>query len=732
MMVGDLFTALRTAHSGLLAQQQALDTAAQNIANVNTPGYARRLVSFENNVIAGEGRGVRLSSLQRSVDAGLMRSFRLELSTMQSAYVHLRYDSRIQDQFGGIDANAALPHAVAELEAAFQSLATSPESSLDQREVISQAESTVAQLRQTSATIQDLRGEADREMAANVEEVSTLLRRIADFNDKIVHANEMNQSAADAEDARDQALDRLSELMDVKIYPRPRGDVVVFTGSGRTLVDDQAATLSHRPASTVTAGISYDSGGFDGITLTIAGKSVDITSEIRGGAIAGLLDLRDHRLVDLQASVDTLAAGLRDQVNAAHNQGTAWPGATLLEGSRPVVNPAAESLTWAGDADTALILFDTDGNEVRRTTVRTLLGGAAGGTLEDIQQAMDAWLQPDGSASFDAGGRLSVTVATAGLGIGILDVASSADGAPAQPATLTHAVDTGDGSGLPRSAGETVGFSAFFGLNDVFVGGNAPIAYSSQLFVNGFTASAPASLKLVDASGVMVGAGGLPADIAVPAGASLDDIAALLSAVPGMQASVVSEGGGQRLVVTSEDGRVFSVVDDSTAGDHLLADLGFGLSTAGSAEHIAVREDLVRAPSLLATGQPAWQPDEAFGGRYAVSAGDGSMARAIAEALSSPSGQPASGRISAIIVSLADYASAIVSGHSADAARKSDEAQFEISLVDSLSAQSQSFSGVNLDEEMANLIVYEEAYSAAARVITAIQDMFDALEAAVA
>ena len=732
MMVGDLFTALKTANSGLLAQQQALDVTANNVANVYTPGYSRRIVTFQTNVISGEGRGVRLAALQRSIDEGLVRSLRGELARLSAAKTHVRYDQQIQNQFGSADSAASLAHAFASLQAAFETLASRSESSLNQREVIAQAETTTAQLRQLSATTQTLRASADQEIAAAVAEVATLLNRIADFNNRIVRANDTGQSAVEALDARDQALNRLSELMDVKIYARPRGDVVVFTASGRTLVDDQAATLTHRAASAVTAGIAYASGGFDAITLSIAGRSVDITAEISGGQLKSLLDLRDRRLIDLQAAIDTLAAGLCDRVNALHNQGTAWPGMSQLSGTRPIVNPAAESLAYGGSADTAIILFDADGNEVRRTTVRTLLGGAAGGTIEQIQQAIDGWLAADGTARFDDMGRLQIAMTTPGLGVGFLDQASDEPGAAIAPAPLTHTVETGDPSGMARTIGSTDGFSAFFGLNDLFVSGNQPNAYASQLFVSGYRSPQPASLTLVDASGVMLDASGQPADIAVPAGATLADIARLLSAVPGIEASVVAEGGGERLVVTSSDGRTFRLVDDTAAGNRLVSDLGLAVATSGTAETIAVRADLSRSPALLASGQPTWQADEALGGRSSVSVGDASIARAIADALAAPAGLPWSGAMAAVTLSLSDYAAAIIGAHSTDAARFAEEAEFQTYLVDSLTAQSQSVSGVNLDEEMANLIVYEEAYSAAARIIATIQAMFDALEGAVA
>jgi flagellar hook-associated protein 1 FlgK len=39
-------------------------------------------------------------------------------------------------------------------------------------------------------------------------------------------------------------------------------------------------------------------------------------------------------------------------------------------------------------------------------------------------------------------------------------------------------------------------------------------------------------------------------------------------------------------------------------------------------------------------------------------------------------------------------------------------------------------SGVNLDEEMANMLVFQKSYAASARIITTASDMFDELMAA--
>ena len=70
-MLGDLFAALRTSQSGLIANQRALSTVAQNIANVNTPGYSRKDPTLEQRVVDGSGAGGDLTQLKRTVDEAL-------------------------------------------------------------------------------------------------------------------------------------------------------------------------------------------------------------------------------------------------------------------------------------------------------------------------------------------------------------------------------------------------------------------------------------------------------------------------------------------------------------------------------------------------------------------------------------------------------------------------------------------------------------------------------------
>ncbi|KJV05847.1 hypothetical protein VZ95_21080, partial [Elstera litoralis] len=75
----------------------------------------------------------------------------------------------------------------------------------------------------------------------------------------------------------------------------------------------------------------------------------------------------------------------------------------------------------------------------------------------------------------------------------------------------------------------------------------------------------------------------------------------------------------------------------------------------------------------------------------------------------------------------ASYAKSMVSQNAIVASKTSADADFQVEFVRSLQSQASELEGVNVDEEMANLVTYQNAYSASARVVTTINEMFDTL-----
>ena len=240
--LGNLNTALRTAQSGLWTTQQVLDVVANNVANVNTPGYSRKEAQLDPVTLAGAGVGVQMKGLSRTVDQGLLATLRRESGALKAADIAATFEGRLQDVFGTPDSNSSIAHLLTSLQTAIQSLAASPDESLAARDAVRWAEQVGTTLNQMSGTVQGLRRDADQRLAAGIREASTLLANIADLNGRIVHDSLAGRDTTGLSDARDQAADHLAELLDVRVMTREQGDMVIFTAAGRTLVDGTAVS----------------------------------------------------------------------------------------------------------------------------------------------------------------------------------------------------------------------------------------------------------------------------------------------------------------------------------------------------------------------------------------------------------------------------------------------------------------------------------------------------------
>ena len=346
-MASDLFQALRTAHSGLIANQQALDVVARNVSNANTPGYSRRIVNLEQRTLAGFGAGVQFGTLTRNLDHGLLASLRLESGRQQASAAANDILTRVQDLFGQPENNTSLAHQLAGFQGAVESLALAPQDTLNQREVVQTAQDLAASLRDASAAVQNLRREADTRIGDGVQEINSLLQSVAELNDKIVRNRAVGQDVVDLEDNRDQKLDRLAQLIDIRVVERGSGgDVVVFTAAGRTLIDGPAARLSHTAAATMDASIDRASGFIDGMWIGDRSPGNELTSEIRSGELAGLIEARDTTLSGLQPN-----AGRARRSPARRDQRRAQPRRRL---PGPLVNERQPHLRRSGDADNQL------------------------------------------------------------------------------------------------------------------------------------------------------------------------------------------------------------------------------------------------------------------------------------------------------------------------------------------------------------------------------------------
>jgi flagellar hook-associated protein 1 FlgK len=164
------------------------------------------------------------------------------------------------------------------------------------------------------------------------------------------------------------------------------------------------------------------------------------------------------------------------------------------------------------------------------------------------------------------------------------------------------------------------------------------------------------------------------------------------------------------------------------SGNTLLGDMGIAPSQARSAATISVRNDLLLSPSLATTGQVQYDQGK---NEYRITAGDNTGIQSLAELMSTKNLFDQAGGMTIGSKTFTEYATSILSNTANQAAVNASQYKTPASLSESLSLEHKNISGVSLDEEMSNLILYQQAFSASARVLAIIQQMFKTLEDAV-
>lgn len=735
-MGGTITSALRTAQSGLLANQAALDAVANNIANVSTKGYSRKIVNMESVVVSGTGTGVRLSELTRSIDEGLLKSLRTENGSFQLYNSQSSFYERMQDMFGSPAQNTSLSHVIAALGESMQTLALNPNEAIDQSELVRQADALMNKFHEMVETIQDLREEADVGIADTVSEINTLTASIGDLNDKIIQNASSGLDVSDLKDKRDQGLDQLSNLIDIRYFYRADGDVVVFTSAGRTIVDNVPAVLSHNAASSLTPTSTHAEGDINGIYVGTAYAGNDITNDLRSGRITGLVNLRDNILPNLQSQLDELAAELQQTINQVHNRGTTFPGMQSMSGTRNFIAPATQTIRLDPTnsvADVNISLFDNDGNQSATTTLNTIMQSATYGsalssrgasndwTINAVATAMQSWLQDNGAATASvsvASGKMEISLNSTSLNLGFRDQSGTANGSSASDVEIAF-----DANGDNVIDETKTGFSNFFGLNDFFVDGLAENVHESDVISATFSAT-DTTLTIRDASGL------LGTTVSIATGDNIFEVAEKINlAAIGVTATVVPDGSGNRLRISHDSGASITVTQ--AASNTLLTTLGMHVADVRASATLTVRNDIKLTPAKISSGAVQWDSTRGSSGEYLNSVSDNTTATAMAKAMTSTNSFDTSGGIGGSDMTFEKYGAAILAVNATNANDNEEDRNYQESLSESLQLKSDSVRGVNLDEELSNLIVFEQSYSAAARLINVIQNMFDALDRAV-
>lgn len=325
-----LSQALATAVTGLRATQAGLAVVASNVANADTPGYVRKTPLQVTTAAGDMGVGVRVAAINRELDQYVQRQMRVESAGASYADLRARFYDRLQMFYGVPGSNNTLEAVFNNVMSALETLSTTPESPVARSAVLDAAEVLAQQLNRMTADIQGLRSDAEMGLGEAVTRANEVMRRIAELNQQLGTAGAQDATTAGLLDQRDRAIDELAGLMDIRVVQNDHNRVTIFTNSGIQLVGNTASQLAFdgRGFTTPTSRWSADPAKRNVGTIVLIGPhdaNVDLiaSQSIRSGELAALLEMRDEILVEAQAQLDEIAAGLARALSDRTTAGTA-------------------------------------------------------------------------------------------------------------------------------------------------------------------------------------------------------------------------------------------------------------------------------------------------------------------------------------------------------------------------------------------------------------------------
>lgn len=774
---------LESALSGLRIAQQHLDVIANNVANVSTPGYSRKILPQATLAADGKTIGVRGMPVMRNVDMNLSRDLWTQVSATALYDVQSTYLDRIQQFHGPAEAEISVAAQIAELRDKFSALADSPEDAFLQRSVVNQATIAAGKINQFAGLLTEMRNDAQAELAVATQQINDLLNTIAETNKQIKYNTAIHKTNAALQDERDKAINELAQLMDISFFTRGDGVLVVQTKQGVQLADERPEQVFFQ--STVLGPTSYypaDANGlFVGGNPATNPNAIEITATGVGGKMGGLLELRDDILPRQQAQLDEVAHKLALRMDSQGLRLFTDPNGQIPANTDPVpdppgpltpvpyvgfssviqVNPAIiadNSLVQKGTVPTDIPVLSGSNEVVRRVmqfgfgatqyqqatgTVDLRAAATGGTTLQDwlglrsentVTGQHDITTYSDLNALMTAGGtnftppppaaplnaQFALTFEEPRTGLGpvtiTIDLATAMTNQPIG-GPIQNAADqiSAEINAQIAAAALPAGMAASARINQygqLVIDSTASITVDNG-FVGGMNTEALGILGLTAGTSVtrdpyieiQVG-NDTPVRITIEPGDTEAELMDKLEyngignpGVPGLYAFLDPATGALTLRPGGDDtgGGPHFGGDIKITGGPFIAD---GTGTGGTAAGTNIITALFGVPSPVID-----IPHENFRDRN-LGAG----------------ANLSTGIISS--TDIIDFGQKMVNRQTEEynltTARQSDSQTFH----DLLSQRQMNDSGVNLDEELSNLIVMQTAFSAAARVVTSIDEMF--------
>jgi flagellar hook-associated protein 1 FlgK len=326
---------LNNAISSLSAQQALIANTANNVANVNTPGYTRRQVELgaRADTRAGGsgiqvGSGVEVTAIKRIADDFVTQVLRSASGTLTSSNVTNDYLGRVQELFSLDGRGLTIGSTMNSFLSSLNQLSLSP-ANIDLRlNVMQRGEELVSSIRTVFDTVAQVQGDLNNRVIAEVESINSFTKQIATLNDMISRREASGIAAIDERDQRDLLLQRLAEKIDYKLVDNKGGVLSISLDNGFPLVNGSTSRdLSVTAAPSFSGGSVPPSLSGEALNYVVydygpsgSPSHIDLTQVIKAGSgsLGAILQLRGYAAVTNTSAfqADGILVGIASRVEA--------------------------------------------------------------------------------------------------------------------------------------------------------------------------------------------------------------------------------------------------------------------------------------------------------------------------------------------------------------------------------------------------------------------------------
>jgi flagellar hook-associated protein 1 FlgK len=675
-----LVSILDIARTALSTQQYGIEVTGHNIANVNTPEYSRQspvIVAEDPLKISGLllGRGADVGSVVRATDQLVENRLMLEKSGMLSSQEMENY-MRIFEGLFNENSDTSISALLSEFWNSWHDISNNPSGVPERIALYEQSSLLSEQLNILSQDLTQIETDLTGAVKTGIERINQLTGEIATLNRQVITVESDGNTANDLRDQRNARISELYGYLDVQTFEQDNGTITVATKRGGILVSGAES-------------FDLSLGGTNGNRVlweNSSGTPVDITNYLTNGKLGGWLEMRDGIVAKYKLDLDAVAQEFIWSVNEQHSQGAGLEAFSTVTG------------TYQATDTTAAL-------------------DSSGLTFKDeiVDGGFRLWVyKPDGTLEGDTTITADADTTT------LTALSTSIDGI----ANITSSI-TGGRLKIDAAAGYTFAFSddtsnvlAALGINTFFQGSSSgSIGVNTVLNDKNYIAAAQVTNNVGPA---VADSGNTGTGTIVTSGHYTGTTEATYTIE--ILTTGAEAGGGAATFQWSDDG-------GSTWTGPVPADYPNAQSLGVDGVSVTFLPDTYTAGDTFAIGVTA---DSNSYGTFAD--GDNTNALAIADLQYTDTAITRT-TVDRIDGNTTETATATIEGYyhatigSIGVASSSilRAKEFNEIMVNKLSTVRDAISAVSLDEEMANLIKFQHAYAAAAKIINVVDEMYVSL-----